>query len=113
MSGVSSGRLRHKVQLQEPRFSQDPETGEMKTVWLTIARLWAEIVPMSAREFYAASAQQSEVRGRITIRYRENIDHTMRFVHRGKYYNIFGVMPDADSGIEHLTLAVGEGVRLT
>ena len=36
----------------------------------------------------------------------------MRIVHRGKYYNIHGVIPDAESGIEHLTLAVGEGVNL-
>jgi hypothetical protein len=33
-------------------------------------------------------------------------------VHRGKAYSILGVLPDEDSGIEHLTLMVSEGVRL-
>ena len=73
---------------------------------------WAQIVPMSGREFLAAAAEQSEVRGRIVIRHRGNVDATMRVVYRGKYYNIHAVLPDAESGVEHLTLMVGEGVRL-
>lgn len=112
MSGVASGKLCHKVQLQEQQITQDPVTGEMLTTWVTIAQPWAEIVPMSGREFMAAGAEQSEVRGRIVIRYRDDVDASMRVVYRGKYYNIFAVLPDAESGREHLTLMTGEGVRL-
>lgn len=112
MPAVGSGSLRHKVQLQALTDGQNPVTGEPIRVWTTIANLWAEIVPMSAREFVAAAAEQSEVRGRIVIRYREDIDASMRVVYRGKYYAIFGVMPDAESGKEHMTLMTGEGVRL-
>ena len=112
MSGVASGKLRHKVQLQEQQITQDPVTGEMVTTWQTVADPWAEIVPMSGREFMAAGAEQSEVRGRIVIRYREDVDSSMRVVYRGKYYNIHAVLPDAESGLEHLTLMTGEGVRL-
>jgi hypothetical protein len=36
----------------------------------------------------------------------------MRIVFRGKWYAIFGVLPDAESGKEHLSLITGEGVRL-
>lgn len=112
MSGVASGRMRHKVQLQEQQIAQDPTTGEMVKTWATIAEPWAEVVPMSAREFIAASTEQSEVRGRMTIRYRGNVDASMRIIHRGKWYAIQGVMEDAESGKEHLTCVVGEGVRL-
>jgi SPP1 family predicted phage head-tail adaptor len=112
MPAVASGKLRHKVQLQAQTVTQNPETGEMETVWATIAEPWAEIVPMSGREFLAASAEQSEVRGRIVIRYREDVDATMRVLYRGKYYAIHAVLPDADSGKEHITLMTGEGVRL-
>lgn len=113
MAAVASGDLRHKVQLQENQVTQDPDTGEMVSAWVTIASPWAEIVPMSGREFLAASAEQSQVRGRIVIRYREDVDAAMRIVYRGKYYNILAVLPDAESGKEHLTLMTGEGVRLT
>ena len=112
MAAVASGNLRHKVQLQAKQVSQDPNTGEMVTTWVTIAQPWAEIVPMSGSEFMAAAAEQSEVRGRIVIRYRDDVGASMRVVYRGKYYNILAVLPDAESGVEHLTLMVGEGVRL-
>lgn len=112
MSGVASGKLRHWVALQSPGTTQDATTGEMIEHWATVAEVWAEVVPMSAREFQAAAAEQSEVRGRMTIRYRDDVDATMRVMHRGKVYAIHGVMEDADSMREHLTLMVGEGVRL-
>lgn len=112
MSGVAAGKLNHWVQLQAPATTQDPNTGEMIENWTTVAEVWAEVVPMSAREFQAANAEQSEVRGRMTIRYREDVDATMRVIHRGKWYAILGVMEDAESGREHLTLMTAEGVRL-
>ncbi len=113
MAGVASGNLRHKVQLQEPGApTQDPNTGEQTAEWETVANIWAQIVPMSGREFIAASAEQSEVQGRIVIRYREGVDSTMRIVYRGRYYNIKAVLPDAESGKEHLSLMVGEGLTL-
>jgi SPP1 family predicted phage head-tail adaptor len=112
MPAVAAGSLRHKGQLQAVTQVPNPVTGEFVPVWETIAEPWAEIVPMSAREFLAAGAEQSEVRGRIVIRYRGDVDATMRFLYRGKYYAIFGVMTDAESGLEHLTLMVGDGVRL-
>lgn len=112
MPAVGSGSLRHKVQLQDEQIAQDPDTGEMVKTWATIATLWAEIVPLSGREFLAASAEQSEVRSRVTIRYREDVTAAMRVVYRGKYFNILAILPDAESGKEHLTLMVGEGVRL-
>lgn len=108
----AAGKLRHQVELQEQRIAQDPNTGEMLTTWVTIARPWAEIVPLSAREFIAAGAEQSEVRARITVRYRQEINASMRVVHRGLAYNILGVLADPVSGLEYLTLPVSEGVRV-
>lgn len=112
MPAVASGNLRHKVQLQQNVSTQDPNTGAPISSWQTIAEPWAQIVPMSGREFLSASAEQSEVRGRIVIRYRGEVTSKMRILHRGKYYNILAVLPDAESGKEHLTLMTGEGVRL-
>ncbi len=111
MSGVSSGKLRHLVQLQVPLKTQDPFTGAMVETWANFGtKIWADIVPSSAREFVAAGAEQSEVRGRITIRYREGVDATMRVLYLGRKYAILGRMPDAESMKGHLTLMIGEGV---
>lgn len=111
MPALATGKLRHRVQLQDRIETVDATTGERFVSWITTAEIWGEIVPMSAREFIAAQAEQSEVRGRIMIRYREGVNATQRIVYRDEYYDIHGVMRDAESGREHLTLMVGEGVR--
>jgi len=112
MSGVAAGALRHWVQIQRPEIGQNPSTGEMVATWVELASVWADVAPASGREFLAAAAEQSEVRGRITIRFRDDVDGTMRVAYRGKWYAILAALPDADSGVEHLTLMVAEGVRL-
>lgn len=112
MTALAAGNLRDRAQLQKPAITQDPNTGEMVTTWPTVATIWADMNYQSVREFVAASAEQSEVRGYAMIRFRSDVDATWRVVHRGKYFRILGVMPDNESGREHLTLALAEGVRL-
>lgn len=108
---MQAGKLRHRVRLQAPGRTQDPDTGEMRDGWTTVKTVWASVEPLSVREFISAQAAQSEVSARIVIRYREGVDATMRVLHRGKVYNIQGVLPDDESGREYLTLAVSEGVN--
>ncbi|WP_200629995.1 phage head closure protein [Stutzerimonas frequens] len=107
---IKAGKLRHRVTFQAPGLVQDPVTGEMMPGWTDFASVWASIEPLSARDFIAAQANQSEITARIVIRYREGILPTMRILHRGKVYAIHGVLPDADSGLEYITLPVSEGV---
>lgn len=109
MSNVASGKLRHRVSLQELVSDRDSE-GVLQPSWVEIDQVWAAVEPLSAREFVQAGADQSEVSARITIRYRTGVTAGMRVVHRGKLYNIRGVLTDRDSGLEYLTLPVSEGV---
>lgn len=107
---LSAGKLRHRIELQRPEEVQDPNTGAVDIVWTKYADRWAEYVAQSVREFIEASAVQSEVKGRFTVRADEGIKTSMRVIHRGKAFAILGVMPDPDSGLEYMTLAVSEGV---
>lgn len=106
-----SGKLRHRVTIERPDTVQDPTTGEMVTGWATVATVWAEKRPSSAREFKQSQAGQSEIGGEFRIRYRSDVDATMRIVHKGKLYNIEGVLEDNESGQEWLTLPYSEGVN--
>lgn len=108
---MRNGKLRHKMTLQEPVTTQDTTTGEMVTVWTDVAKVWASLEPLSVNSFVAAGAEQSEVTARVTIRYREGVTSKMRLVYRSMYYDIKGVLADPKSGLEYLTLPVGEGVR--
>lgn len=112
MAAVASGNLRDRVQLQRNTITQNPSTGEMVSNWATVATVWADMQYQSVREFVAAAAEQSEVRGHAMIRFRSDVEASWRIYYRGRYYGILGVMPDNESGREHLTLALAEGVRL-
>lgn len=105
------GRMRHRVTIEKPDTVQDPVTGEMVPGWAAVATVWAQKRPSSAREFKQSQAGQSEISGEFVIRYRSDVDATMRIVHKGKIYNIEGVLPDDRSGREHLTLPYSEGVN--
>ena len=108
---MRAGKLRHRIAIEQPGSAQDPDTGEMVDGWAPVATVWASVEPLSAREFIAAQAGQSEITANIRIRYRAGITAGMRLLHKGQAYNIHGVLPDLDSGIEYLTLPVSQGVN--
>lgn len=107
---LDSGKLRHRVSIERITRTQDPVTGAIAETWTEIAKVWAAVEPLSAREFVQSAAGQSEVTARITIRTRD-ILATDRIIHRGTAYNIRGVLADKDSGLEYITLPVGTGVN--
>ena len=54
MPSVQAGNLRHKVALQSQQETRDSTTGEVLVTWQTVANVWAQIVPLSGKEFLAA-----------------------------------------------------------
>jgi SPP1 family predicted phage head-tail adaptor len=108
---IDAGKLRHRVQIQEQVVVQD-SAGAIVVSWQDFgSAMWAEIAPLSAREFVQSASDQNRVTARITVRYRDGIRPSMRVVHGSKFYNITGVLPDVDSGLEYLTLPVTTGVN--
>lgn len=108
---LAAGRLRHRVTIQK-QTKMRTDTGSVVVIWEDVHKdIAASIEPLSAREFVASEAFQSKVIARITIRYVENINATMRILHRQKIYNIAGILADKMSGIEYITIPVSEGVN--
>ena len=108
---MASGKLRHRVRIEEQVHATDEDTGAVSTSWQFVAVVWAAIEPLSAREFIAAAATQSAITARITIRYRPGMRASMRILHGSSIYNIQGVLPDLESGREYLTLPCSAGVN--
>lgn len=120
---LAAGRLRHRILIERYTLDvdsngeaiQDPDTGETSSSWVEVATVWAEIKPISVREFIAAQATQSKIEARVVLRYRPDLDGSLRLVHmvngvRGKIYNPAGFLPDPESGMEYLTSPVSTGV---
>lgn len=81
MSSLAS-RLRHRITIYRP---PDPEVdvdeaGQPLDEWVRVTETWAEIKPLSGRELFAAQQANAEVTARITLRYRIDIDRTMKVV---------------------------------
>lgn len=109
---MRAGDLRHRIRFQKLAPGMDPETMEpIEASWVDVATLYAAVTPLSGREFIQAKAAQSEVVGRIVIRYRSDIRAAMRGIHGDRIYNIQAVLPDPKSGREYLTLPYSEGVN--
>lgn len=114
---MQAGKLRHRVIPQKPVMVQDPQSGEMVKGWVNLIStttdggVWADVHPLSAREFVAAQAFKNVITTRITIRRRDDVTPDCRIVFRGKIYNIEGVLPDPVSGLEYFTLPCSEGAN--
>lgn len=108
----AAGKLNHRVELWSQNTTQDVN-GNPVFVWSPQGSVWAEVVPLSAREFVSAAAMQSKVVARITLRYRSDIQPTWKIRFRSIWYNIEGVLPDAVSGLEYMTLPVSYGIEVT
>ena len=71
------GKLRHRVPLQK-QINAPNDYGATVTKWRDIATVWAEIKPLSGREYFSAQQVQSEVTTQIWLRYLGGIMPTMR-----------------------------------
>lgn len=108
---MQAGKLNKRVMLQRPVKVQSPVTGAVTDSWEDVKKLWANITDLSARDFIAAQAGQSEVTTRITIRWRDDVTDKHRILHGPTIYNISGVLEDDKSGKEFLTLPCSRGVN--
>ena len=107
---MNAGQLRHRVTIESRQETQDQNTGEITSTWRKFVDVWASVEPLSAREFIAAQATQSQVSARIVIRFLDGVTAKMRIRHGSTVYNIAGVLADKESGRDYLTLPVSAGV---
>jgi SPP1 family predicted phage head-tail adaptor len=109
---LDAGRLRHRVTIERPVETQDPETGAISIAWEAVwSDVPAAVEPRSGREFLAAQQLQAEISTLITFRYREGLTPKMRILHGSRIYNPAALLHDPDAGLEYIVAACGEGVN--
>jgi SPP1 family predicted phage head-tail adaptor len=107
---LAAGKLRHRVAVERLVTEQD-SSGVAQETWSPVGEFWASIEPLSAREFVAASAVQSQVVARIRMRATTGVRASDRIRHGANLYNVQGVLPDLDSGLEYVTIPATAGVN--
>ena len=95
---MQAGRLRHLIRIERPVQTRSGDRGGYTTTWQTVVDdLPADVIPLSGRELLAAQSTQSEITTRCTIRWRDDLNATMRVVHTccgGAVHNIRAILPD-------------------
>ena len=80
---VDPGRLSARLALEAPADAPDGQGGVTEG-WTGLATLWGRIEPLRAATDESAAAATAVITHRVTIRYREDVLHAMRFTHRGR-----------------------------
>ncbi len=79
---MRAGRLRHRVTIQQPTEA-GAAAGNVTKTWSTYKETWAEIEPLSGREFFEGAALDREITARIRMRYLSGLTADMRIVRGG------------------------------
>ena len=108
---LRAGELRHRIVIEEPRERED-DFGEPVKDWQPIPHSGASAKKedLSGRELFQAQQINARVSTRFTLRYRTDINATMRVVHGEDLYGIESVQ-DPDGLRTTLILTCSRGVN--
>lgn len=101
---MQAGELRERI-IIFGQVATRTKTGAVKNEWHTIAKVWANIKPLSVKDVLTAQAVGSKTKAMAIIRYRADITSQMQVEHNGKRYEIAGdPLADKNTGREYVTL---------
>lgn len=110
---TDAGKLRHRITFQRFDGQRDEYGDPLKSEdehWNDVASMWAEVKPMSGREFYAAEQSQSEVTHKVSCRYRAGLTTAMRIKYGSRLFEIISII-DWEERHESLLIMCKELVK--
>ena len=97
---MNPGELKHRITFQVQDLEQEEET------WNDILSTWANINPISGKEYYSAETINSDLTHKIRLRYRKGITPDMRILYNERIFYIVSVINEYEKNI---ILSVGSG----
>lgn len=85
------GKLRNRLALQAPIFTETTNNGMVKT-WGTQFSLWGNLRAVTGSEQPIGEGETTLTNWEVTIRYRNDINTEMRFVYDNRFLNIKAVL---------------------
>ena len=99
-----AGQMRTRLLIQRP-FSGQDTSGEPIVGWTDIGPDWADFRVLSGLEAIKADALVSIVRASARIRWRTDLDASMRVLVGADVYTVKAVLPD-EAGRTHVDLVL-------
>ncbi len=88
---MKAGQLRHRIVIEQPTQTKNA-IDEVVLTWSTFCTVWAAIEPAIGQSYYAANQLESKVDGRVRIRYRDDLEPTMRIKFGDRILNIVSIV---------------------
>ena len=107
---MSIGRMDRQITIQEDVGTQD-SNGQVVPSWQNIATnpaVWAEFLPVSGQEFFAARQTNAVAVANFRIHYRSDVLRKMRLTFDGDTYDIVDAAEDRRFGYKEFLLIRGE-----
>lgn len=105
---LNTGRMRHRITIQRLSGNRDI-SGDLRRQWVDHCSTQAEYITTGSRALFAAQQRHSEVSGMFRLRFRPDLDASMRVNCNGKVHAISAVVNVNEAGVE-LNLMVSTGV---
>lgn len=99
---VDPGRLKQRISFCVLEETED-ELGQSKQTIKEIKKVWANIVPLSGREFYEAQKLAADTSYKIYTRYQNFVKHDMFIKYKEQIFDITNIV---DMGTEHKMLEI-------
>jgi SPP1 family predicted phage head-tail adaptor len=108
---MRAGKLNRRVTIQQPGPPRDA-AGQPSTGWVDVDRgdVWADIRYLNGRQYLTSNAEASSATVSIRVRYRPDLNATMRVVYGATIFDILAVLPD-DEDRDHVDLACSTGAN--
>lgn len=88
---MNIGKLRHRITLLK-QVNEVNDYGASTQTWKRVATVWANVRPLSGREYFSAQQVQSEITTQIWLRYIEGIKPTMKVKFGKREFEILSVL---------------------
>ena len=105
---MNIGKMRHQITFQRPSEEKDELAG-YKDDWIDVATTWAQISPVSGRE-YLTQIRETMVTHKVYCRYRPGITPRMRIKFGERFFQIISVL-NWEERNEGLTIMCEEHVQ--
>ena len=90
---MDTGSLNKRIQIEKRGQEQDA-AGQPVAGWVPHVKLWANIRHVNGVQTIKAGAPTTVLQASMRIRYRTDVDESMRVIFKGKVYEIKAAIPD-------------------
>ena len=100
------GELKQRITLQRRSITQS-SSGEPTETWTDLGTRWANVTPLSAKEYQLAQQTNADITHKVTIRYTNNFTPTTtdRFIYNGRTFHIDSIINVDEANTEYQIMA--------